>query len=165
MRVHTTYSKLKRKHTRKHNRNSRYHPANPVIVPDQEWEGTFAMPFSGGAFWQDNEGRIALWYRCGGGYALDNNKSELDGDSKRSGRVGDGAHQGPNTTGTCLAYSTDGVSTARNTPALYRTRLQFVSCSHWGQLCTKHTCIVTNMVAVDFWFEFSISLLIGNGAQ
>ena len=40
-----------------------------MLKPDKPWEGTFAMPFSGGSWWEDEEERIALWYRCGGGYA------------------------------------------------------------------------------------------------
>ena len=91
----------------------RYHPDNPVIVPDREWEGTFAMPFSGGAFWQDNESRIALWYRCGGGYALQGGHGR-DRVASNGHAVGTGEHQGPNTTGTCLAFSSDGVSCAQN---------------------------------------------------
>ena len=30
---------------------ARYYDENPVIKPDQPWEGTFAMTFSGGAWW------------------------------------------------------------------------------------------------------------------
>ena len=77
---------------------AKYHDENPVLKPDQPWEGTFAMPFSGGAWWEDKEDRLALWYRCGGGYA-----SQSEGESSSSD------HSGPTTTGTCLAYSSDGV--------------------------------------------------------
>jgi|EP01043_Picozoa_sp_COSAG02_P002513 hypothetical protein len=78
---------------------AKYHDENPVLQPDQPWEGTFAMPFSGGAWWEDEEDRLALWYRCGGGYA----SSRSEGEHSGAGR------SGPSTTGTCLAYSTDGV--------------------------------------------------------
>jgi hypothetical protein len=73
-----------------------YYDQNPVIKPDEPWEGTFAMPFSGGAWWEDDHKRLALWYRCGGGYA----------ESSAAALVG---RSGPSTTGTCLAYSTDGI--------------------------------------------------------
>lgn len=45
--------------------SSTYHPESPVVVPDKPWEGTFAMPFSGGAWWDDDRQSIALWYRYG----------------------------------------------------------------------------------------------------
>ena len=78
---------------------AKYHEENPVLKPDQPWEGTFAMPFSGGAWWEDKEDRLALWYRCGGGYA----SQQSEGESSSTGR------SGPTTTGTCVAYSSDGV--------------------------------------------------------
>ena len=77
-----------------------YYDHNPVIKPDMPWEGTFAMPFSGGVWWEDAEQRLALWYRCGGGYAEDGGRALAGRQGQRSG---------PSTTGTCLAYSTDGV--------------------------------------------------------
>ena len=49
------------------------------------------MPFSGGAFWEEDKGHVALWYRCGGEYA-----TTID-------------HARSSTTGTCVAYSKDGV--------------------------------------------------------
>lgn len=75
---------------------AQYYEENPVLKPDQPWEGTFALPFSGGAWWEDDEDRLALWYRCGGGYA---SGSEADIDER----------SGPSSTGTCVAYSRDGV--------------------------------------------------------
>ena len=88
---------------------------NPVLKPDREpctsllcsyphesaidasglrtepWEGTFAMPFSGGSFWEEEQERIALWYRCGGGYAEGGGETQVEGRS------------GPSDTGTCVA--------------------------------------------------------------
>lgn len=75
-----------------------YFHGNPVLKPDQPWEGTFAMPFSGGVWWEDKEDRLALWYRCGGGYASGTEETETNG-----------ARSGPTSTGTCLAYSVDGI--------------------------------------------------------
>ena len=79
-----------------------YYDQNPVIKPDQPWEGTFAMPFSGGAWWEDDKQRLALWYRCGGGYA-ESGGSAAASDTTLAGR------SGPSTTGTCLAFSDDGI--------------------------------------------------------
>eukprot|EP00039_Didymoeca_costata_P015862 m.275398 g.275398 ORF g.275398 m.275398 type:complete len:205 (-) comp16293_c0_seq21:20-634(-) len=70
---------------------SQYYEKNPIISPTLPHEGSFALPFSGGVWWQEDEQRIALWYRCGGNAA-----DELQGRS------------GSNGTGTCLAYSKDG---------------------------------------------------------
>ncbi len=47
-----------------------YHPATPVLKPDQPWEtGTIpnptAMPFSDGAFYDPKEKRFKLWYMGG----------------------------------------------------------------------------------------------------
>ena len=71
-----------------------YYPKNPILSPDQPWEGTFALPYSGGVFWEDAEQRLALWYRCGTTYA-DQESVELVPDVT--------------STGVCLAYSTDGI--------------------------------------------------------
>jgi hypothetical protein len=73
---------------------------NPVLKPDMPWEGTFAMPFSGGSWWEDEQERIALWYRCGGGYAGDG----VAAHAAAKGR------SGPSDTGTCVAYSKDGIT-------------------------------------------------------
>lgn len=78
---------------------AKYHDENPVLRPDKPWEGTFAMPFSGGAWWEPEEQRLALWYRCGGGYASSHDRSTSHAQSR----------SGPSDTGTCLAYSADGV--------------------------------------------------------
>ena len=43
-----------------------YHPANPVIKPDQPWEfasgGWFAAPFSGGAWYDPSDKLFKMWY-------------------------------------------------------------------------------------------------------
>jgi hypothetical protein len=70
-----------------------YHQNNPVVKPDQSWEGTYALPYSGGVFWEDAEQRVALWYRCGSVYGLDS----------------DGLVPDITSTGVCVAYSHDGI--------------------------------------------------------
>eukprot|EP01045_Picozoa_sp_COSAG04_P003867 COSAG04_NODE_161_length_22014_cov_18.687383_22_plen_442_part_00 len=36
---------------------------NPIIKPDRPWEGSFALPFSGGVWWEDDKQRASLFYR------------------------------------------------------------------------------------------------------
>ena len=38
---------------------------NPVVAPTQPWEGSIAMPFSGGAWWDEQARQFRLWYACG----------------------------------------------------------------------------------------------------
>lgn len=56
-----------------------YHPANPVLSPDKEWEkiGTagaaFAAPFSDGVWYDEKENKFKMWYMAGGGeYSVNN---------------------------------------------------------------------------------------------
>src|SRR5688572_29191623 len=43
-----------------------YHPANPILTPDREWEKTrdtpMAMPFSGGVWFDPTDDRFKMWY-------------------------------------------------------------------------------------------------------
>ena len=75
-----------------------------MLSPDRAWEGTFAMPFSGGAWYDEKERRVSLFYRCGGRAAA--------------------ANSGSADTGTCLAYSADGVTFTK--PALDANGTNFV---------------------------------------
>lgn len=49
-----------------------YHPANPILIPDQSWEkqgtnGGFAAPFSDGVWYDEEDGKFKMWYMAGGG--------------------------------------------------------------------------------------------------
>lgn len=52
---------------------SEWHPASPVLVPDQSWEslapgnarGKSAMPFSDGVWYDPSDGLFKLWYYAG----------------------------------------------------------------------------------------------------
>lgn len=49
-----------------------YHPASPVLKPDRPWEhekdgqrqGPFAMPFSGGVWYDPQDGLFKMWYHA-----------------------------------------------------------------------------------------------------
>ncbi len=49
-----------------------YHPASPVLKPDRSWEhekdgqrqGPFAMPFSGGVWYDPQDGQFKMWYHA-----------------------------------------------------------------------------------------------------
>lgn len=41
------------------------HPANPVLRPDQPWEGSRAMPFSDGVWYDPAAGVFKMWYFAG----------------------------------------------------------------------------------------------------
>lgn len=58
-----------------------YDDRSPVLSPSGPWEGTIAMPFSGGAWYDEQTRQFRLWYSCG-----------------------------PAKNRTCLAVSADGVS-------------------------------------------------------
>ena len=55
--------------------------------------------YSGGAWWDDDRQRLALWYKCGG---TDDADAAVGDAPPQQG-------QGPTTAGTCLAYSSDGI--------------------------------------------------------
>lgn len=42
-----------------------YDDANPVLSPTKEWEGSIAMPFSSGAWYDEEAGAYKLYYNCG----------------------------------------------------------------------------------------------------
>lgn len=73
-----------------------YHPSNPVLTADKDWEkiGTagaaFTAPFSDGVWYDEKDEKFKMWYMAGGGsYAI-------------------------NDTGiTCYAESTDGITWAK----------------------------------------------------
>ncbi len=44
---------------------AKYHPASPVLKPDQPWEGETAMAFSDGAWWDPKDGLYKMWYLGG----------------------------------------------------------------------------------------------------
>src|SRR5947199_2452240 len=43
------------------------YPGNPVLKADREWEGTSAMPFSGGLFYDPSDHLFKVWYSSTGG--------------------------------------------------------------------------------------------------
>ncbi len=52
-----------------------YYPLNPVLKADKEWElnamgDPYAAPFSGGVWYDENEGKYKMWYSAGGGKRL-----------------------------------------------------------------------------------------------
>ncbi len=49
-----------------------YYPLNPVLKADQPWElnaagDPYAAPFSGGVWYDEQEGKFKMWYSAGGG--------------------------------------------------------------------------------------------------
>ena len=72
-----------------------YHHDNPVVKPDKPWEGTFACGYSGGVFFDDEQQRVALWYKCGTKFTLESDEVLLESQGSVSG--------------VCVAYSKDGI--------------------------------------------------------
>jgi hypothetical protein len=80
--------------------------ANPIIAPDEPWEGSFAMPFSGGVWWEDDKQRAALFYRCGGFAGAVQDPIRVKGRPWPPPDPHKPSNGGPS--GMCVAYSDDG---------------------------------------------------------
>ena len=96
-----------------------YHPASPVLKPDQPWEGTMAFPYDGGVHWQEAENRMAMWYLCGAKAGSSASRQLIQ--TGMTANTGNGF--APNRTkppifanaGLCLAFSVDGVTWTKPT--------------------------------------------------
>lgn len=80
--------------------------SNPIIEPDQPWEGSFAMPFSGGVWWEDDKQRVSLFYRCGGFAGAVQDPIRVEGRPWPPPDPHKPSNGGPS--GMCVAYSSDG---------------------------------------------------------
>ena len=81
---------------------------NPIITPDKPWEGSFAMPFSGGVWWEDDKQRAALFYRCGGFAGAVQDAIRVKGRPWPPPDPHKPSNGGPS--GMCVAYTTDGLT-------------------------------------------------------